>query len=46
MSRIGFHASHEQFAPSHLLDLVRRAEAAGFALGRHFDGGELGVGTG
>lgn len=28
--RIGFHASHEQFAPSRLLDLCRRAEAAGF----------------
>ena len=28
--RIGFHASHEQFAPSRLLSLVRQAEAAGF----------------
>src|SRR5919206_2904349 len=28
--RIGFHASHEQFAPSELLRLVRLAEAAGF----------------
>ncbi|HZJ08231.1 MAG TPA: hypothetical protein VFD39_00925 [Trueperaceae bacterium] len=28
--RIGYHASHEQFAPGHLLDLVRRAERAGF----------------
>ena len=27
---IGFHASHEQFAPSDLLRLVQRAEAAGF----------------
>lgn len=27
---IGFHASHEQFAPSHLLRLVRRAADAGF----------------
>ena len=30
MVRIGFHASHEQFAPSELLRLVRLAEAAGF----------------
>jgi probable non-F420 flavinoid oxidoreductase len=30
MARIGFHASHEQFAPSELLSLVRAAEAAGF----------------
>ena len=30
MARIGYHASHEQFAPSVLLDCVRRAEAAGF----------------
>jgi len=30
MARIGFHASHEQFAPSDLLRLVRTAEAAGF----------------
>jgi len=28
--RIGFHASHEQFTPSHLLKLVQRAEKAGF----------------
>jgi coenzyme F420-dependent glucose-6-phosphate dehydrogenase len=28
--RIGFHASHEQFAPDRLLKLVGRAEAAGF----------------
>ncbi|MDB5512602.1 MAG: putative dehydrogenase protein [Enterovirga sp.] len=31
MVRIGFHASHEQFAPSELLGLVQVAEAAGFA---------------
>ena len=31
MSVLGFHASHEQFAPSHLLDLVVRAQGAGFA---------------
>src|SRR3954454_12880851 len=30
MSNIGFHASHEQFAPSELLELVRTAEDAGF----------------
>lgn len=28
--RIGYHASHEQFTPSRLLDLVREAEAVGF----------------
>ena len=30
MARIGFHASHEQFPPSQLVDLVRFAEQAGF----------------
>jgi coenzyme F420-dependent glucose-6-phosphate dehydrogenase len=30
MVRIGFHASHEQFAPSELLALVAVAEQAGF----------------
>ena len=30
MARIGFHASHEQAAPSRLLRLVAMAEAAGF----------------
>lgn len=30
MTRIGYHCSHEQFAPSHLLRLVQRAEQAGF----------------
>jgi coenzyme F420-dependent glucose-6-phosphate dehydrogenase len=30
MVQIGYHASHEQFAPSELLRLVREAEAAGF----------------
>jgi coenzyme F420-dependent glucose-6-phosphate dehydrogenase len=30
MVRIGYHASHEQFAPSRLLRLVKLAEAAGF----------------
>lgn len=29
-ARIGYHISHEQFAPSHLLRLTRRAEQAGF----------------
>jgi coenzyme F420-dependent glucose-6-phosphate dehydrogenase len=28
--KIGFHASHEQFTPRHLLDLVQQAENAGF----------------
>jgi probable non-F420 flavinoid oxidoreductase len=31
MTRIGFHASHEQLSPSDLLDAVVAAEAAGFA---------------
>ena len=31
MARIGFHASHEQFAPSELLQLVGLAERAGFS---------------
>lgn len=30
MTTIGYHASHEQFAPSELLDYVQRAEQAGF----------------
>ncbi len=30
MPTIGYHASHEQFAPGELLDYVRAAEAAGF----------------
>lgn len=28
--KLAYHASHEQFAPSHLLSLVRKAESAGF----------------
>lgn len=28
--KIGFHASHEQFTPRHLLELVQQAEKAGF----------------
>jgi len=30
MARIGFHASHEQFAPSELMRLLQAAEKAGF----------------
>ena len=30
--RIGFHASHELYRPSHLLKLLRQAEQAGFGL--------------
>lgn len=30
MARIGYHSSHEQFPPSRLLQLVRKAEKAGF----------------
>ena len=30
MIRLGFHASHEQFAPSELLRLVKLAAASGF----------------
>jgi coenzyme F420-dependent glucose-6-phosphate dehydrogenase len=37
MVRIGYHASHEQFAPSGLLALVQRAEAAGFAEAKSSD---------
>ncbi|HSK99501.1 MAG TPA: TIGR03885 family FMN-dependent LLM class oxidoreductase [Rubrobacteraceae bacterium] len=33
MTRFGFHASHEQLAPSYLLDAVRSAEGVGFELG-------------
>ncbi|MES2539421.1 MAG: TIGR03885 family FMN-dependent LLM class oxidoreductase [Pseudomonadota bacterium] len=32
MAPIGFHASHEQFAPSRLLTLCRKAEEAGFGV--------------
>src|SRR5690606_6338179 len=28
--KLGFHASHEQFTPPHLLELVQKAEKAGF----------------
>ena len=31
MTVVGFHASHEQFAPSELLSLVALAEEAGFS---------------
>ncbi len=30
MARIGYHCSHEQYAPDRLLELVRLAESAGF----------------
>jgi len=30
MTRIGYHASHEQFTPGELLELVQQAESAGF----------------
>lgn len=30
MAKIGYHASHEQFGPKALLDLVQHAQAAGF----------------
>jgi coenzyme F420-dependent glucose-6-phosphate dehydrogenase len=33
MTRIGYHASHEQYAPGELLRLVQRADAAGFGSG-------------
>ncbi len=33
MTRFGFHASHEQFAPGELLHIVKLAEEAGFELG-------------
>lgn len=36
-ARIGYHASHEQFPPGELLDLVRAAEAAGFACAKCSD---------
>jgi coenzyme F420-dependent glucose-6-phosphate dehydrogenase len=37
LTEIGYHASHEQFAPSALLDYVRRAEAAGFQSAKSSD---------
>jgi probable non-F420 flavinoid oxidoreductase len=37
MVQIGYHASHEQFAPSHLLALLKRAEAAGFHAAKSSD---------
>ena len=37
MTALGYHASHEQFAPSALLDYVRRAEAAGFDCAKSSD---------
>jgi coenzyme F420-dependent glucose-6-phosphate dehydrogenase len=37
MAQIGYHASHEQFSPSHLLALIKRAEAAGFDCAKSSD---------
>jgi coenzyme F420-dependent glucose-6-phosphate dehydrogenase len=37
MVKIGYHASHEQFAPSELLRYVRLAEEAGFACAKSSD---------
>jgi probable non-F420 flavinoid oxidoreductase len=37
MVQIGYHASHEQFAPSRLLALVKHAEAAGFHAAKSSD---------
>ncbi|HWU16875.1 MAG TPA: TIGR03885 family FMN-dependent LLM class oxidoreductase [Devosia sp.] len=37
MTALGYHASHEQFAPSALLDYVQRAEAAGFDCAKSSD---------
>jgi probable non-F420 flavinoid oxidoreductase len=37
MVQIGYHASHEQFPPSRLLALVKRAEAAGFHAAKSSD---------
>jgi hypothetical protein len=37
VSKIGYHASHEQFSPTTLLALVRRAEAAGFDCAKSSD---------
>ncbi len=37
MVRVSYHASHEQFAPSRLLKLVKAAEAAGFSAAKSSD---------
>lgn len=37
MTHIGYHASHEQFAPSELLSMVVEAERAGFACAKSSD---------
>jgi coenzyme F420-dependent glucose-6-phosphate dehydrogenase len=37
MVQIGYHASHEQFAPSRLLALIKQAEAAGFHAAKSSD---------
>ena len=45
MPTIGYHASHEQFAPSELLACVRTAERAGFAAVAQAVGRRLPVAT-
>jgi probable non-F420 flavinoid oxidoreductase len=37
MTQLGYHASHEQFAPSELLAYIRQAEAAGFDCAKSSD---------
>lgn len=37
MTVIGYHASHEQFAPSALLELVRQADVSGFGAAKSSD---------
>lgn len=37
MTKIGYHASHEQFSPRDLIRLVTRAEAAGFSCAKSSD---------
>ena len=37
MTLIGYHASHEQFAPDQLLRLVKAAEASGFEAAKSSD---------
>jgi len=37
MTRIGYHASYEQFAPSQLLGFVKAAEAAGYGAAKSSD---------
>ncbi|MBF0678970.1 MAG: TIGR03885 family FMN-dependent LLM class oxidoreductase [Devosia sp.] len=37
MTSIGYHASHEQFSPRTLVELVKKAEAAGFSCAKSSD---------